>query len=313
MIAFESSGCMKENMVTIHLDNVSFQLRADHDFSWLHAFGKVFCVFSQNDSGNISFGVIKGKEKYFIKVAGLETVESIQTPDEAVAALKDAMRIYADIKHPNLIELVKHYPLDDIYIAIFRWVDGDCLYDYWNFEKYQKTPEIVPPAKRFKLMPLEKRIRSANVLFSFLSTVAKHNYVAVDFYDGSIIYDFSIDATMICDIDFYKKMPAINDMGERYFGTKRLKAPEEYVKGAAIDETTNVYTLGALLFHFFGHFTDAEIRLMYTNSAFTPCTLENWELSKSCYEIVLKAVSIDRTKRYPSIDLFYAAWNNALR
>ena len=299
-------------MVNIHLGNVEFQLKKCHDFSWLNSLGKVFCVFSQNDSGNISFGIDDGKERYFVKVAGIETVESVRTPEEAINSLKEAMPIYEDIKHPNLIELVKHYPLNNIYIAIFKWVDGDCLFDYWNFEKYHGNPQIVSPAKRFKQLPIEKKIKSVEVLFSFLSTVSRSNYVAVDFYDGSIIYDFSTDTTTICDIDFFRKRPTVNDMGEDFFGTKRLKAPEEYINGAVIDEATNVYTLGALIFSFFGNFTDAEIKLRYKENAFAPCTFENWELSKSCYDVVFKAVSLDRAARYASIDEFFIAWNNAL-
>lgn len=299
-------------MVSIYLGNVEFPLKEGHDFSWLNSLGKVFCVFSQNDSGNISFGVDDGKERYFVKVAGLKTAESVRTPEEAVASLKEAMPIYENIRHPNLIELVKHYSFSDIYIAIFKWADGDCLFDYWNFEKYHENPQIVPPVKRFKQLPLEKRIKSVEVLFSFLSAVSKSNYVAVDFYDGSILYDFSTEITTICDIDFFREKPTINDMGENFWGTKRLKAPEEYVDGAVIDEATNVYTLGALIFGFFGNFIDADIRLRYKKNAFVPCTFENWELSKSCYDIVLKAVSIDRTARYASIDEFFIAWNNAL-
>ena len=65
------------------------------------------------------------------------------------------------------------------------------------------------------------------------------------------MYDFQTDRITICDIDLFRKKPAINDMGEHYWGTKRLKAPEEYCYGAAIDEVTNVYTLGALLFDSF--------------------------------------------------------------
>lgn len=186
-------------MVNVQLGNVGFQLKENHDFSWLKSLGNVFCVFSQNDSGNISFGVEDGKEKYFVKTAGLKTAESVRTPEEAVASLKKAMPIYEDIKHPSLIRLVRHYALDDIYIAIFKWADGDCLFDHWNFEKYHDNPQIVPPAKRFKRLPPEKKIKSAGVLFSFLSAVSKSNYVAVDFYDGSIMYDFSADATTICD------------------------------------------------------------------------------------------------------------------
>jgi serine/threonine-protein kinase len=30
--------------------------------------------------------------------------------------------------------------------------------------------------------------------------VAKQNYVAIDFYDGSIMYDFDTNTTTICDL-----------------------------------------------------------------------------------------------------------------
>ena len=64
------------------------------------------------------------------------------------------------------------------------------------------------------------------------------------------MYDFSTDKAIICDIDFFKKAPVINDKGTEQFGTKRLKAPEEYKKGSAIDEQTNIFTLRALIFEF---------------------------------------------------------------
>lgn len=300
-------------MVNVKLDSVDFSLKEEHDFSWLKSFGKVFAVFAQNDSGNINFGVDNGEEKYFIKVAGLKTTESVRTQQDAIAALKAAMPIYEDIKHKNLIELVKHYTLREIYIAVFKWADGDCLFDHWNFEKYHKNPQIVPPVKRFKQLPISKRTASADVLFSFLDIVSKNGYVAVDFYDGSIMYDFLRDTTTICDIDFFRKKPTFNDMGEDYWGTKRLKAPEEYVYGAVIDEATNVFTLGALLFDsFFGKYTDAEVRQRYEMNAFTPCSYENWELSKACYDVALKSVAMERSERYASINEFYTAWNIAL-
>lgn len=44
------------------------------------------------------------------------------------------------------------------------------------------------------------------------------------------MYDFSTDKTTICDVDFFKKAPVINDKGVEWFGTKRFKAPEEYIK-----------------------------------------------------------------------------------
>ena len=300
-------------MVNVELDSVGFSLKEEHDFSWLKPFGKVFTVFAQNDSGNISFGVDNGEEKYFIKVAGLKTTRCVRTSQEVVADLKSAMPIYEDINHKNLIKLVKHYSLEDIYVAVFKWTNGDCLFDHWNFEKYHKNPQIVTPAKRFKQLPISKRIEASDVLFSFLSTVSKNGYVAVDFYDGSIMYDFLSDTTTICDIDLFRKKPTFNDMGEDYWGTKRLKAPEEYVYGDIIDEDTNVFTLGALLFDsFFGKYTNDEVRQRYEINAFIPCSFENWELSKACYDVALQSVAKERSERYASINEFSTAWNLAL-
>lgn len=301
-------------MVNYDLDGVCFSLKAEYDFSWLKSLGTVFAVFSQNDSGNISFGVNDGHEKWFVKVAGLRTLESVRTEAEAVEALKSAMAIYKDIKHQNLIQLVKHYQLEDAYIGIFKWAEGECLFDYWNFEKYHGNSQMIAPAKRFRQLPVTQRIKSADILFSFLDKVSKSGYVAVDFYDGSIMYDFNHDVTTICDIDFFRKKPTKNDVGEEYWGTKRLKAPEEYIFNAAIDEITNVYTLGALLFNnYFGSYTPGEVQLRYTQNQFRPCSFEKWDLNKACYEVALKAVELDRSKRYQSIQEFYMAWVLALR
>ena len=300
-------------MITVTLDTIKFHLKEIHDFSWLQAIGNIFAVFDQNDSGNINFGVARGSEKFFIKVAGIATAESIRTKEEAIAALKSAMSVYETITHPHLIELIDHGSLDDLYISVFKWTSGDCLFDHWNFEKYNKNPQLIPPAKRFQQLPLKKRIAAAEILFSFLNTVSESGYVAVDFYAGSIMYDFQTDRITICDIDLFRKKPSINDMGENYWGTKRLKAPEEYCYGAAIDEITNVYTLGALLFDsFFGHYTEEEIRTRYEQNAFSPCSFEQWELNRACYDVACKAVSPKRLKRYSSIDSFYKDWKQAL-
>lgn len=300
-------------MVNYNLNGICFSLKDEYNFSWLKSLGTVFAVFSQTDSGNISFGVRNGEEKWFVKVAGLRTIESNRTPAEAVETLKLVTTIYEDIKHQNLISLVKHYQLEDVYVVVFKWVEGDCLFDYWNFEKYNDNSQIIAPAERFKQLPVTQRLKSANVLFSFLDEVSKCGYVAVDFYDGSIMYDFLNGTTTICDIDLFRKKPTKNDMGENYWGTKRLKAPEEYIFNAIIDETTNVYTLGALLFNnYFGSFTESEKQLRYTQNQFAPCSFEKWDLNGASYDAVLKAVDLDRSKRYQSISEFYSAWNTAL-
>ncbi len=300
-------------MVTQIIDNISFSMKELQDFSFLSKYGKVFCIFGQNDSGNISFGTNNGKVKYFIKVAGAKTAEYCREVEKAIEVLKNAMPLYESLKqHPNLIELIEHYELENLYVAVFKWSDGDCLFDYWNFEKYSKNPLLKSPYTKFKQLPIEKRLKSVSIIFEFLTQIELMGYVAIDFYDGSIMYDFKNDFTMICDIDFFRKKPTYNDMGETFWGTKRLKSPEEYVYGAVIDEATNVFTLGALIFNFFGSYSENDISQMYKNSSFFPCALENWELSKELYKVSIKAVKEDRNKRYNSISDFFISWNEAL-
>jgi len=298
-------------MITQTIDNVTFQLGEPYDFSFLSQYGQVFCAFDANDSGNISFGAEDGRNKYFIKIAGAKTKNYAGDPAQAVISLENAMPLYRELKHPSLIELLDHYPIEKAYVAVFRWATGDCLFDYWNFEKYTEN-RLLSPISKYLRLPVTKRLESLEVIFKFLLHTESKGYVAVDFYDGSILYDFLSDKTTICDIDFFRKRPTKNDMGIDFWGTKRLKSPEEYIWDAPIDERTNVHTLGALIFHFFGKYKDTEIAKMYKTNCFYPCAHEAFELGRELYGIALKATSNERSARYNSIHQFYRDWKSKL-
>ena len=60
----------QKNLVSISIDKVSFQLQEEYNFLWLKNLGDVFCVFDQQDSGNISFGLENNNKKFFVKFAG---------------------------------------------------------------------------------------------------------------------------------------------------------------------------------------------------------------------------------------------------
>jgi serine/threonine-protein kinase len=298
-------------MVLQNIDGIEFKMREATDFSFLSKYGRVFCAFAVNDSGNISFGLDNGKEKRFIKIAGTKTARTPISTQQAVKNLQTAIPIYMDLANPYLIQLIEHFSHNDLYIAVFKWVNGDCLFDYWNWDYYTDN-QIIWPADRYRQLPIEKRIKSTDVMFSFLDTVSKNGYVAVDFYDGSIIYDFDTDITTICDIDFFRKKPTINNMGEDFWGTPRLKSPEEYIFDAVIDETTNVFTLGALIFNIFGDYSDEARNQMKKTREFLPCPINNWELNQECFNVASKSITLERDKRYATISEFHTAWNIAL-
>lgn len=294
------------------IDDIEFRLKEANDFTWLKRYGTAFWAVDETGSGCVCIGMQKEGKKYFCKIAGVNTVEAEVSPEESIRILKQAVSIYQELEHPNLIKLVESYDYEKFYVAVFEWADGECLFDHWNFEKYQKESSLKSPKMRFLELPISKKLDCVEVLFSFLQRVIEKGYVAIDFYDGSIMYDFEEDRTTICDIDFFKKSPVVNDMGENWFGTKRLKAPEEYVKGSNIDKQTNIFTLGALIFEFFGGHSPEEIGKRYRDNQFLPCSYFDWQLNEAGYKVAVKAVSLGREGRYLTFEEFHTDWKKAL-
>jgi serine/threonine protein kinase, bacterial len=287
---------MSVAMVTMQLDGHVVRLREAHDFSFLHRLGAVCCVLDEQDSGNICFGVDNGTERLFVKYAGAQTIEYPGKPDDAVARLRQAMLTYQALRHPALIELREHFSTEAGYAAVFTWFPGECLHAHWAFTPAEKYTHPDSPSYRHKQLPVPQRLDSLDTIFAFHVFVAQQGYVAIDFYDGSVLYDFQQQRTMICDIDYYQPRPYRNTMG-RLWGSTRFMSPEEFVLDAEIDEVTNVYTMGATAFALLG---DAHDR-----------SFARWDAGVALYAVACKAVSPERTQRYPSLAAFQHAWNAA--
>jgi serine/threonine-protein kinase len=151
--------------------------------------------------------------------------------------------------------------------------------------------------KKFMRLPMEKRVGIFEDILEFHAHVSAKNYVAIDFYDGSILYDFGDEKTIICDIDLYSKAPYINRMG-RLWGSSRFMSPEEFSLGAEIDEITNVYAMGATAFALFSG---------------SDRSSEKWPLDTRLYDVVKRAVSDERGQRQRSIRQLIDEWRAAKR
>ena len=297
-------------MVKCKIDNIEFKLKEYQDFSWVNDYGIVFSVIDETGSGCISFGVQKDNKKYFIKIAGAKTVEAEISEQDSIDLLKDAVEKYKNIHHQNLIKYIDSFDINEFFAVIFEYADGECLFDHWNFEKYKNDSTLITPIQKFKKLEISKRLDVVYKLFSFFETFINAGYVAVDFYDSSIIYNFEKDEATFCDIDLFRKLPTKNDLGKDYYGTKRLKAPEENELGATIDELTNEFTLGAIIFDIFSNVSNNDKR--YEIGMFIPNDLEEFELNTKTYNVLLKATNYDRNNRYTSINEFEIEFRKSL-
>lgn len=287
---------MENSNIKYEINGIRFDLKEKHDFSWLSNLGEVFCVFDKQDSGNICFG-IKGKDKkLFVKYAGAKTINYKGNVKIAIENLKQSSILYKELKCEQLIDLIETFETNVGYGVVFEWIEGRNLHEHWTFDKYPKYTHEKSAYYRYKKLPVKKRLMTINNIFEFLCKVENLGYVAIDLYDGSIMYDFKTDTTKICDIDFFRKKPTINDIGQNFWGSKRFKAPEEYILNAVIDEKTNVFNMGALIFGLLG---DDKNR-----------SYIKWEASKELYDVTLNAVNEDREKRYNSMMEFFYVWNN---
>ncbi|OWA34947.1 hypothetical protein B9G55_14495 [Saccharibacillus sp. O16] len=279
-----------DGQIEQRIDGVPFVLRRPHDLNWLAPFGRVFRVWDRQDSGNLGFGLEIEGQKVFIKYAGAFTVDYDGHPVDAIRRLREAAAVYEVLQHPALVRVLDHFETADGYAVLYEWAEGKLLRP--GAEEGAADAVI----SRFRRLPVEERVEAMDTILEFHAYVEAMNYVAIDFYDGSLIYDFEKRRMTLCDIDFYRPKPYTNDMG-RMWGSSRFMSPEEYEWGAPIDSRTNVYNLGAMAFHLLGGGQDHSREL--------------WEAGNERYQIALRAVSPERADRWESVDALLEAWGTA--
>ena len=287
--------------VEIVLDDVRFGLREPCDFAWLREYGRVFAAFDRQDSGNICFGVENEAGRRFIKFAGARPLEYDGEPAEAVARLAAAMPTYEALRHPALTPLVEHGPVAGGYVAVYEWFPGESLHAHWRFAGADKFGHPDSPNYRFVRLPLEKRLAAYGAILGFHRHVEACGYLAIDFYDGSILYDFATDRVRVCDIDFYTPVPYVNTMG-RMWGSSRFMSPEEFRRGAAIDARTNVFTMGATAFALLGDGRDGG----------RDRGRAGWAAGEALYRVAARAVAEDPATRHDSVAALCDTWARAL-
>ncbi|WP_241657131.1 serine/threonine protein kinase [Halobacillus salinus] len=277
------------------IDQVSFQVREAHDFSWLKDLGYVFKVFDEQDSGNICFGVERDGKRKFVKYAGAKPQDYLGDAKMAVKRLKDAVPLYEELAHRNLIQYLDDFETKEGQVIVFDWFEGECLHPHWAYPPPQKYTHPESPYFKYRHLPLRKRLASFDAILTFHVFMESRGYVAIDLYDGSILYDFETGITKVCDIDFYNKGPVLNTIGEEFWGSTRSKSPEEFEKGQLINHQSNAYTLGALAYSIFGGETDR--------------SLENWEAGEELYSVAKKATERNRSDRFSSIHRLKEEWD----
>lgn len=260
---------------------------------YLRAVGTVFAEFGANtqDSGNVSYGVQVGAERYFVKTAGLPG-DALPVLDHAgrVALLRNAARLSTSVSHPVLPKLLGVIESPDGPMLVTPWLDGELL---GGSRETRDDPHSA--FQRFRHLPPPAVQACLDDMFDLHVQLTAAGWVAVDFYDGSLLYDFSAGRLWVIDLDMYHQGPFINDRG-RMFGSTRFMSPEEFERGALIDEQTTVFVMGrtALVFLSDGTLDRAPFRG-----------------PRALFDVAAQACRPDRAHRFNSMAEFHDAWRAA--
>jgi serine/threonine protein kinase len=204
--------------------------------AFLAGAGDVFRIFAAQDSGCVSYGVHTDDGRWFVKTA---------TTSAGSRSLARARRLHARIRHDALIPLRHSFIAAGWPTLVYPWVDGEVLYHPTIHTRPDRTDPASPMA-RFRGLPLSLIHDALNRILDAHVTIASAGFVAVDFYDGCLLYDFASGRMHLCDLDEYRSGP-FTLRGERLPGSTRYMAPEESTRGAVIDERTTVHALGRAL------------------------------------------------------------------
>ena len=257
----------------------------NNEFDWVKVYGKVEAEWVAFPSGNICF-IVQGKHgKLFIKYAGPTLERDTQTSRERATLLAEGTKIYS--LHPkNVPPLLTSGPVGEGFAVVQRFTGAFALNE--NLEL---------PSNPLHHFPISTRLKLLDDLFQPLVQLDEMGYVQVDIKESNILINIGTEQAFFCDIDLFQSNAYINETGQ-VPGSYAFFAPEEMKKNAIVDQSTNVYHMGALAFAFLS--VDGTWRK------------EGWQAFPSLYKIAKKATSNSKKNRHESCTQFYQQWARTL-
>ncbi|MGE5828573.1 MAG: serine/threonine protein kinase [Micromonosporaceae bacterium] len=254
--------------------------------AWLAGLGTRFAVFDQQDSGCVSYGVDPSDgRRLFVKAS---------TTPSAVESLRRALRLHAAVHHPAMVAPIAAHELDDgQLVLVYPWRDGRLLRPTTASGSAVRTdPDGAMVA--FRSLPVPRVQVALDAILDAHEAVTRAGFVAVDLYDGCFLYDFDAHRMQLIDLDEYRPGPFTVD-ADRLPGSSRYMAPEEWRRGATIDERTTVHGLGRTL------------RLLLDAG-----DEENaWRGNPTQLAVVHRATAAEPDDRFPTVAALRRAWREA--
>ncbi|MFJ8024432.1 serine/threonine protein kinase [Streptomyces sp. NPDC096311] len=255
---------------------------------YLGRVGEVFQAFPEQDSGCVSYGVrLLDGARWFVKEAAT---------DRGRHSLERAWAFHRAVRHRAIVPQVHRIAVGRGGAAVVMpWREGEVLYPAM-VGGYRDRRGPGSPMARFRALPISRVLAAFERVLDAHLAVEVAGHVAVDFYDGALLYDFGGDVVHLVDLDEYRPGPFVVEE-ERLPGSRRFMAPEEFVCGAVIDTRTTVFTLGRT----------ARLLLDAGDEE------RAWRGTPAQQAVIVRATRSDPEERFEDVHRFADAWRAANR
>jgi len=181
--------------------------------------------------------------------------------------------------------------------VVHDWVPGEVLSD-------PLAPGGLPRENprsafaRFRRLPVPEVLAAYGTVLDAHRALAGRGFVAVDFYDGCLIYDFAPRTMWLCDLDCYRPAPTCWT-GTVSTARARFMVPEESAKSATVDERSTVFTLGRAAF------------VLLSRGPRGVQDRDLWRAGDVLFQVATTATRPRPAHRYQSVAELIGAWQDA--
>jgi len=133
--------------------------------------------------------------------------------------------------HPRIVPLRKAKRCRDGIVLLYDRISAEDLSSQDN-------------RKKFAALPVWPRAKACLDVIAALGAICDAGFSVVDWYEGNMIYDFEAEQMWLFDWELCHPVSAYTLEMDSNYGSSRLMAPEEFIRGSLIDESTLVYNLG---------------------------------------------------------------------
>lgn len=232
-----------------------------------------------------------------VEVGGRRAIVKHATDPEAIGWLHSAVRFHTAVRHPAIPTIVHGATTGDGFAIVEEWAPGEILVDgYDRTVLGRDDPESA--YQRFLARPPDELAAAVDQIIDAHVAVADAGFVAVDLYDGCVLYDFPTGRVHLVDLDHYRPGPYVLEV-DRQIGSTSVMAPEELVRGATIDERATVFTLGRF----------AQVYLGCARNG--PGSRNDFRGTDTQYAVTVAACRPEPADRIPTVRDLRDAWSQA--